>query len=182
MTVTYRELLGELKPATTERSLTPGVNVVLSSISHGASVSPSWSGMVLRYVGRGAEHYKIGGRYYRVGDDQLMIAPQTFGSEVEIRKGELAETLGLCIFFPELGDGSESLIDGPIVLPSSCALGERLKQALRRLIRQHERLKSLHAWLLRPGRTFAKPSAPLVARWISCRGSSVRHGLRRSDA
>jgi AraC-like DNA-binding protein len=77
--------------------------------------------MVLRYVGRGTEHYKIGGRYYRVDDDQLMIAPQTLGSEVEIRKGELTETLGLCIFFPQLGDGSESLIDGP------------MKQALRKL-------------------------------------------------
>lgn len=117
----------------TGRSLTPGVNVVLSSLSHGASVSPSWPGVVLRYVGRGTEHYQIGGRYYRLGGDQLMIAPQILGSEVEIRKGELTDTLGLCIFLPELCDGAESLIDGPIVLPASCALGEGLKEALRRL-------------------------------------------------
>ncbi|MEO6224443.1 MAG: AraC family transcriptional regulator [Sphingomicrobium sp.] len=133
MAVVYGELLGELRPSRLAQSATPGAQVVLSSISHGASAGPRWSGLTLRFVGRGTEHYTIEGRHYRVDEHQLMIAPQMLGSEVEIRRNGGFNTLGLCIFLPDPGDGTAALVDGPIVLPVSCGLGDTLKSALRRI-------------------------------------------------
>lgn len=133
MNVAYGELFGELKPSTVARSSAPTTNVILTSISHGVSTSPAWQGMTIRYVGRGTEHYRIDGRYYRLSEDQLMIAPQKLGAEIEIKKADRAGTLGLCLFFPEVGDGSDMLVDSPVVLPASCDLGLGLKSSLERL-------------------------------------------------
>lgn len=133
MSVAYGELIGELKPSPDRRNAAAVTAVVLSSISHGASVGPQWQGLTVRYVGRGVEHYSIAGRYYRLGEDQLMIAPQILQSEIEVRRSECKGTLGLCVFLPELDGGAELLVDGPVVLPARCGLGTMLKRSLKRL-------------------------------------------------
>jgi AraC-like DNA-binding protein len=133
MTVGYRELIGELKPASGRHAPLPGATVVYSRISHGGAAGALARGLTVRYVGRGAECYSIAGRYCRLGEDQLMIAPQQLASEVEVRRGEEAGTLGLCVFIPQLDDGAELLVDGPIILPAICALGSLFRRSLKRL-------------------------------------------------
>lgn len=132
VSVSYRELAGELRASPNSGTETPGPSVILSSISKGASAGPNWSGLTLRYVGRGTEHYRVAGQYCRVGEDQMMISPQVLGSEVEI-KGGAELTLGLCIFLPHDADDVAALVDGPVVLPASCGLGIILRNSLRRL-------------------------------------------------
>ncbi|WP_116089935.1 AraC family transcriptional regulator [Sphingomonas crusticola] len=133
MKVAYAELSGELSGRSIEDDATQRAWVIRSNILHGHAVGPQWHGLTLRYVGRGTEHYRIGGRHYRVGDDQFMIAPQQMGSEAEIRRSELKGTLGLCIFLPT-GDGAaDLLVDAPVILPASCMLGTALRNALQRL-------------------------------------------------
>lgn len=132
MAVAFGELRGELKPASSLVIGPPTTTVVLSSITHGSACSAGRKGLTLRYVGRGTEHYSIAGRYHRLDEDQLMIAPQALGAEVEVRRGN-GTTLGLCIFLPTTPDDCGDLIDAPIVLPASCGFGDVLRESLRRL-------------------------------------------------
>jgi len=133
MSVVFSELLGELRQTGIVKSEAGSPVVIRSSISHGASIGPRWSGLTVRFVGQGTEHYSIAGRYYRVSEDQLMIAPQIVGSEVEVRRSERQPTLGLCVYLPESIEGLEAVVDGPVVLPASCRLGASLRSALHRI-------------------------------------------------
>ncbi len=158
--VAYGEFRGQLQPSLASGDSDVPNRVVFSNISHGSLARPGAAGVVVRFVGRGTEHYSIGQRYYAVNEDQFMIAPRPLGSEVEIRRTEREGTLGLCIYLGEIGEGLEQFVEAPIVLPAICELGLRLKDALSRLVRPmrpsdvHERIVDesrviLHETILR---------------------------------
>lgn len=130
MRVAFGELLGELRQTELASGEAKGALVIRSSISHGGSTGPRWPGLTIRYVGRGIEHYTINGRYYRVCEDQFMVAPQILGSQVEVRRSERENTLGLCVFLPEIGEDLELLLEAPIVISASCDLGRSLRNSL----------------------------------------------------
>lgn len=117
--VTYRELLGRLEPgsvgAANASSIVGGDAVVLSNIDYGAAEGESTRGLCIRYVARGCENYRIGGRGYRIEAGQVMISPQEDGSECEIRRVERAGTLGMCTLVQGATDELEWVF-GPLIL------------------------------------------------------------------
>lgn len=115
--VAYWELHGRLEkgePRPRGRDL-----VVLSNIEHGKETSSGAPGLTVRYVARGCENYRIGGRGYRLEAGQVMIAPHESGAECEIRKVEGSGTLGVCTL---LSGATQELdwIYGPLVVSAEC--------------------------------------------------------------
>jgi AraC-like DNA-binding protein len=111
---------------------TPGGDiVVLSNYERGSAVSGRLNGLTLRYVARGEERYRIAGKHFNVGEGQMMICHQQDGAEVDIRKGVLRGTLGLCIFLSANDDRELGELASPIVLSASCSpVGELMKRSL----------------------------------------------------
>ena len=135
--VTYRELYGRLEPGALSAAGTATAlgshAVVLSNFEQGSAASGGARGLCIRYVARGCENYRIGGRGYRVEAGQLMIAPQEHGAECEIRRVEGAGTLGMCTL---MRDGTDELdwAFGPMVLGGSCnRVGSMLRKTAERL-------------------------------------------------
>lgn len=120
--VSYRELYGRLEPGSGGVASSPlagGDVVVLSNIDHGAAASPGSRGLCIRYVARGSENYRIGGRGYRIEAGQLMIAPQEDGAEVEIRRVDRSGTLGMCTLVSGATD-EMGWVFGPQILGTEC--------------------------------------------------------------
>jgi AraC-like DNA-binding protein len=116
--VAYWEMFGGL-----ERSeLRPSGRdvVVLSNIEHGVETSPPANGLSVRYVARGCENYRIGGRGYRLQAGQVLIAPHDQGAECEIRKVERSGTLGVCTLLRGTSD-ELNWVYGPLVLGADCS-------------------------------------------------------------
>jgi len=119
--VAYWEIHGRLEHG---EPRPPGRDVVvLSNIQQGAETSPGADGVSVRYVARGCENYRIGGRGYRLEAGQVMIAPHKHGAECEVRRVDRAGTLGVCTLIR----GASTELDwvyGPLVLSAECsALG-----------------------------------------------------------
>jgi AraC-like DNA-binding protein len=135
--VTYRELYGRLEPgalsAAGAATMLDSDAVVLSNFEQGSAASAGARGLCIRYIARGSENYRIGGRGYRVDAGQLMISPQEHGAECEIRRVEAAGTLGMCT----LVRGATAELDwafGPLVLGGSCnILGPMLRKTAEQL-------------------------------------------------
>jgi AraC-like DNA-binding protein len=119
------------------RSRAVGDIVVVSNFERGSAISGRLNGLTLRYVGRGEEHYRIGGKSFSVGEGQMMICHQQDGAEVDIRKGVLRGTLGLCIFLASNDDREFDELAGPMVMSSSCSpVGALMKRSLGDLLGQ----------------------------------------------
>lgn len=121
--VSYRELYGRLEPGAPSAASSPlagGDAVVLSNIEQGAAASPGTRGLCIRYVARGSENYRIGGRGYRIDEGQVMIAPQEDGAECEIRRVDRSGTLGMCTLVSEATD-EMAWVFGPQILGSGCS-------------------------------------------------------------
>lgn len=120
--VSYRELYGRLQAGSPTAASPPFVGgdaVVLSNIEQGAAASPGTRGLCIRYVVRGCENYRIGGRGYRIDAGQVMIAPQEDGAECEIRRVDRSGTLGMCTLVSEATDEMDWVF-GPQILGSGC--------------------------------------------------------------
>lgn len=142
--VTYRELFGRLEPdslsAAGATTLSPGDAVVLSNFERGSAASRGARGLCIRYVARGCENYRIGGRGYRVEAGQVMIAPQDHGADCEIRGVERAGTLGMCTLVRGWFDWQF----GPMVLSAGCTpVGPMLRQSADALWRGGRRKEEL---------------------------------------
>lgn len=113
--------------------MTGGDVVVLSNIEQGAAASPGSRGLCIRYVARGSENYRIGGRGYRIEAGQLMIAPQEGGAEVEIRRVDRSGTLGMCTLVSGATDELGWLF-GPQILGTACnPVGPMLQKSIQAL-------------------------------------------------
>jgi AraC-like DNA-binding protein len=130
-TVAYWELFGSL-----ERSqLRPAGDdaVVLSNIEHGLETSPAAKGLTVRYVARGCENYRIGGRGYGLKAGQIMIAPHESGADCEVKNVEREGTLGVCTLLR----GATNDLDwvyGPLVVGAGCSsIGALMQDSARSL-------------------------------------------------
>jgi len=105
-------------------SLVPGVArppsrhvVVLSNISHGEQTSPGACGVTIRYVARGCENYRIGGKACRLEAGQVLIAPHFSGADCEVRRVDRSGTLGVCTLVRDTPD-ELAWLQGPLILGS----------------------------------------------------------------
>ena len=106
---------------------TTGDALVLSNIERGSAVSGPRKGLCIRYVGRGREDYRIGGRAYRLDAGQVMISTCDLAAEIEIRKTGVSGTFGICALLA--GDNDElPWVVGPLVASADCtSIGAALK-------------------------------------------------------
>jgi AraC-like DNA-binding protein len=115
--VAYYEMRGALEPRV--GPALRGDALVLSNIERGSAVSQPRKGLCIRYVGRGREDYRIGGRAYRLDAGQVMISTCDLATEVEVRPTEASGTFGLCAL---LAGEEEELpwVVGPLVAGVDC--------------------------------------------------------------
>lgn len=107
--------------------------VVLSNITRGEQTSPGAQGATIRYVARGVENYRIGGRSCRLETGQVMIAPHWLGAEAEIRQVDRAGTLGICTLVRGTLE-QFAWLQGPLVLsPRDSALLTLMTESARDL-------------------------------------------------
>ena len=135
--VAYREMYGRLEPgaggAAAASAVLASDAVVFSNIEQGSAASAPVAGLSIRYVARGCENYRIGGRGYRIEEGQVMIAPHDQGAECEIRRDGTAGTLGLCTLVRGATEELEWVF-GPLLLGSGCsALGPMLRDTAKAL-------------------------------------------------
>ena len=124
--VAYWELLGTMD-RTEPRP--PGRDaVVLSNIHQAAETSRGAPALSVRYVARGSENYRIGGRGYRLDAGHVMVAAHDRGADCEVRRVDRAGTLGMCTLVH--GDAEDlQWAQIPIVLAADCtALGSLLRK------------------------------------------------------
>lgn len=91
--------------------------VVLSNISHGEQTSPGACGVTIRYVARGCENYRIGGKACRLEAGQVLIAPHLSGADCEVRRVDRSGTLGVCTLVRAAAD-ELAWLQGPLILGS----------------------------------------------------------------
>ena len=135
--VAYRELYGRLEPgfggAAAASAALASDAVVFSNFELGSAASAPVPGLSIRYVARGCENYRIGGRGYRIEEGQVLIAPHDQGAECEIRKDGTAGTLGLCTLVRGATDELQWVF-GPLLLGTGCSpLGPTLRDTARAL-------------------------------------------------
>jgi AraC-like DNA-binding protein len=187
--VAYRELHGRLEPgalgaAGTSAALRSDA-VVLSNFERGTSSSPGVPGLTVRYVARGCENYRIGGRGCRVEAGQVMIAPHEQGAECEVRQIERTGTLGLCTL---IYGATEELqwAYGPIVLGRDCtSIGQMLHTSAASLSlgahRKSDVARQLVAGLRSQLPTVAASVASQAAAIESARPATRLEMLRRAN-
>jgi AraC-like DNA-binding protein len=125
-----------LEPGPTEGPPIICDTVMLSNIESGSTISRSSNGLTVRFVGRGEECYRIGGRSFRLSEGQLMIAPQGQGAEIDIRRSDPAGTLGLCAFLADDEASSLGDLDAPIVIAADCTrVGGLMHDQLKAMLR-----------------------------------------------
>lgn len=129
--VAYWEIHGRLEKGSA-RPLGRDV-VVLSNIDQGMEASPAARGLSVRYVARGCENYRIGGRGYRLEAGQVMIAPHEGGAECEVRRVDRSGTLGVCTLVRGASDALD-WVYGPLVVGADCtSIGPLLRQTAKAL-------------------------------------------------
>lgn len=137
--IAYRESYGVVHRST---GPTPSTDFVMVSDLKGAQVeSPPLKGIIARYVARGCEQYRINGRDYRLGPDQIMLTTQPHGAEADIKSGSREGTLGLCVYFRDEALALELRdVETPFVLPASCdPLGGIMKSSLKLLLNSRDK-------------------------------------------
>lgn len=108
--------------------------VMLTNFQKGSAASAPLNGLTVRYVARGREHYRIGGRSFALSEGQLMIASQQDGAEIDIANRDRAGTLGLCAFIAANDERFLGELPGPIVIGGSCSpVGDLMKEKLKAL-------------------------------------------------
>ena len=118
--VSYVEYHGWLEPNGQQRPEFGDI-VVYSNIERASAMSPARPGLCIRYVARGRESYRIDDRGLRIGEGEIMIAPQARGAEIDVRPGELHGTLGVCVLIsPDLECDELPWLFGPLLLNSAC--------------------------------------------------------------
>ena len=129
--VAYWELHGRLERGVPRP---PGRDVVvLSNLEQGAETSAGARGLSVRFVARGCENYRIGGRAYRLDAGQVMIAPHDLGAECEVRKVDRAGTLAICTLIHEATLDLDWAF-GPLVVGADCTpVGPLLRHTARAL-------------------------------------------------
>lgn len=115
--VSFVELCGPLENGGPARP--PGNAVILSSIERGTGARPPAAGLAVRYVARGFEDYRVGGRGVHLAEGQIMIASQTEPTEVEIRNRSDRGIRGLCVLL-EADDEESPWEFGPLVASAEC--------------------------------------------------------------
>ncbi|MGE5563514.1 MAG: helix-turn-helix domain-containing protein [Bacillota bacterium] len=129
--VAYWELLGTLErkePRPEGRDV-----VVLSNIDQAADTSPGAPGLSIRYVARGCENYRIGGRGYRLEAGQVMIARHDSGADCEVRRVDRLGTLGVCTLVHGGPDDLE-WAQVPLIVAADCTpVGAMLKTGAKSL-------------------------------------------------
>ncbi len=88
--------------------------VVLSNITRGEQTSPGACGVTIRYVARGREDYRIGGKSCRLEAGQVLVAPHSAGADCEVRNAERLGTLGVCTLVRGAPD-DWAWLQGPLV-------------------------------------------------------------------
>lgn len=128
--VAYGEIHGLLERGEPQP---PGLDlVVLSNIERGAETSAGAEGLVLRYVARGCENYRIAGRSYRLEAGRMMITPHDGGAECEVRNVDRAGTLGLCTLIRGVPEDFGWAF-GPMVMSGHGSLGMLMRDSVRAL-------------------------------------------------
>jgi len=165
--VTYTELFGRIEP--TGRKPISGDAVILSSLEQTAACSPPVNGLCIRYVGRGRENYRIGGRGCRLDTEQLMISPQQQGAEFEVRRDERSGTVGLCVLIHDALDEIPWEF-GPLVASAAASsLGDTMRRSTKALWNGARPKQELATQLVGALRT----ELPLVARKILAQTASA---------
>ena len=137
--VTFHEMRGTIEPRA-GTALT-GDALVLSNVERGCAFSPPRTGLCIRYVARGREDYRIGGRAYRLDAGHVMVATCDLGSEIDIRKADPVGTLGLCALLVGANDVAPWVF-GPLVLSVDCTpLGPLMADCTRALRTSHRQAK-----------------------------------------
>ena len=123
--VAYYEMRGALEPRVGPAM--SGDALVLSNIEKGSAIAQPRKGLCIRYVGRGREDYRIGGRSHRLDAGHIMISTCELAAEVEVRKGDPSGTFGLCALL--VGEDEElPWVFGPLVAGVDCtAIGATMK-------------------------------------------------------
>ncbi|WP_298163312.1 AraC family transcriptional regulator [Brevundimonas sp.] len=129
--VRFDVLQGRLSTAS-RTAIGVGGGVVLSEISDGIAPVGAKSALSIKYVGRGVEIYRYGGRTYAVREGHFLIVPECLAGEVEVRRGG-DHTLGLCVNLPAIVNAKRPLeMDGPMLFGASLStLGRELESTLR---------------------------------------------------
>ena len=115
--VAYYEMRGALEPRV--GPAITGDALVLSNIDRGSAVAQQRKGLCIRYVGRGREDYRIGGRAYRLDAGHVMVSTCDLATEVEVRKTDPSGTFGLCALLAEEGEELPWVV-GPLVASVDC--------------------------------------------------------------
>ena len=130
--VDYWEINGALEPR--EGKSVARNAVVLSNIVQGEQSSAGVFGVTIRFVARGRENYRIGGKACRLEPGQVMVAPHHLGSDCEIRRVDRAGTLGVCTL---IRDPQADLhwLKGPLILSGrQSRLGALMSDSASRLL------------------------------------------------
>lgn len=143
--VNYYEMRGALEPRVGPAVV--GDALVLSNIERGTAVSHPRKGLCIRYVGRGREDYRIGGRAYRLDAGQVMISTCDLATEVEVRRTDPSGTFGLCAL---LAGEDEELpwVVGPLVAAADCTSVGAAMHASAKCFRTSQRCGDLAAQLI----------------------------------
>ncbi len=165
--VSYAELIGFVSgPA--ERAMTSDT-VILSNLERGNVLTRAGPGICLRYVGRGRESYRIGGRGMSLGEAQVMIASNDSHAEVEVPSQDRRGTLGLCVLLTPKNDDIPWLA-GPLLLSADCTdIGAIMQRRLDRLWKPSPAKQEIAAELVRDLRS----AMPAVSRAILDQAASI---------
>ena len=138
--VDYWEINGAIEPRARRGPAQDAV--VLSNIIDGELSSTGVSGVCIRFVARGRENYRIGGKTCRLEPGQVLIAPHLLGSECEVRRVDRSGTLGLCTLI-RAPEEDQHWLPGPLVLSGQqSGLGAIMSDtALRLLAAQQSKLR-----------------------------------------
>ncbi len=177
--VTFHEMHGIIEPRAGSALTTDAL--VLSNIERGTAFSPARTGLCIRYVARGREDYRIGGRAYRLDAGHVMVATCDLGTEIDIRKSDSSGTLGLCALLLAVNDDAPWLF-GPLVLSAQCTelgmLMDRCARSLRTAHRPAEQAAELVAGL-RGGMPALSRSVLAQAARVHAAKQSTRYDMVR---
>ncbi len=148
------ELSGELKPGRLSAPVAPNL-VVLSNLARGGSESHSRISLSLKYVAKGVEVYRYGGKTYSVTAGQFLAVPPQNSGEVEISRSAGDRTRGMCVMLART-DGNGQGLDAPMLFPAQCSeLGRLLINSHSEMLkRPHHRIGTASALIQAANRNF----------------------------